>query len=100
MLKHALATVMGAALLATVGAGHATTRSPYPSSANETTPFSFPAEGMRKAHAAARMNEAPYPSSANETAPFSIPVKETEVSTRMLYGSSFPSSANEVGGTL
>lgn len=102
MLKPTFANVMVAGLLLGAAAANAA-ESPFPSSVNETTPFSFPAASIRQAPASARASESPYPSSVSETSPFSIPAEARTVAGDRLqatHGSVFPTSANEVGGAL
>jgi len=99
MLKTKLAGIVAAAVLLSAGAANATQG--FPSSVNESKPFSFPYEGMRDVRSGAGAARASAPAMPSESMEHSVPARSANHSTMAdrlsrTYGI-FPSSVNESG---
>jgi len=98
MLKIKFAGAVAAAVLLSAGVANAG-QSAFPSSVNETKPFSFSYQGMKDVRAGAARQA--FPASPSEASAFSVPVRGAERSTMVerlsrTYGM-FPASVNETG---
>ena len=95
MLKTKLAGVAAVVVLLGAGAANAQT---FPSSANETKPFSFSYDSMRDLSSGATAR--PAPAMPSEATAHSVPARERSTMAERLsrtFGSVFPSSPNESG---
>ncbi len=96
MFKTRLARA--AAVVVCLSAGVANAQSTFPSSPNESKPFSFSYDSMRDVRSNAASQ--PAPAMPSEATAHSVPARERSVmADRMsrIYGSVFPSSPNESG---